>query len=149
MSPVRAPTLRAEADKLLKLCADPRTPMQVAARPDLFDSPELAAAFARAGWFAPRVDRAPVFNKVTLLHAIYQSCEFPAWFGFNWDALRDSLSDLSWCPANGYALLFRNLGLLQVRAPDDYATFIDVAQEACEIWAEASGVPFRLVVMGA
>ncbi len=147
MSPSSAPSLRADADRLLRLCADPRTGLIVPARSDLFLSADLTGAFHKAGWFAPRVDRAPVFSKVTLLHALYQSCEFPAYFGFNWDALRDCLTDMSWRPANGYALMYRNPGLLETRAPDDHATFIDVAQEAREIWADASGVPFRLVVM--
>lgn len=139
------PSPRAEAARLLKTCADPRTGLLIPAPLALFQSAELAAAFDQAGWFAPRVDRAPVFNKVTLLHALYQACELPAYFGFNWDALRDALTDFSWRPAHGYALRFRNLALLESRAPEDYATFLDVAQEACDIWAEASGVPFRIV----
>ncbi len=35
------------------------------------------------------VDRAPVFDKATLLHALYQALQLPAWFGFNWDALEE------------------------------------------------------------
>ena len=95
------------------------------------------------------VDRAPVFSKDTLLHAIYQSCELPAYFGFNWDALVDVLSDLpepeSEHPPKGYALIFKAPGLLQQRAPDDFATFLNVIEEVNARYAGV-GRPFRLLL---
>lgn len=137
---------RTDAERLLRQLADPRAELITTTSRALFESEALAAAFQKSGWFATRVDRAPVFNKVTLLHAIYQACRFPAYFGFNWDALRDCLTDFSWQPAHGYVLLFQNLELLQTRAPDEHGVLLDVLGEARDIWAEASGVPFRVLL---
>jgi len=36
---------------------------------------------------------------------IAQALDFPEWFGGNWDALQDSLRDLSWLPGNGLSLI--------------------------------------------
>jgi hypothetical protein len=51
------------------------------------DFKDIISSLRNEGYLAVLVDRAPVFNKETLLHALYQSCVFPAYFGFNWDAL--------------------------------------------------------------
>jgi RNAse (barnase) inhibitor barstar len=90
----------------------------------------LRERLERLGWFVALVDRAPVFGKESLLHALYQSCEFPAHFGFNWDALLDCLSDWEWKPAPGYALLFRDLDLLERRAPEVARSFLEVVRAA-------------------
>ena len=45
-------------------------------------------------------------RKSELLKNIAQALGFPDWFGHNWDALEDCLSDLSWREAPGYVLLF-------------------------------------------
>lgn len=74
------------------------------------------------------VDRAPVFDKTTLLHALYQSLRLPAWFGFNWDALEDCLSELHTQPPR--ALVFRDFALLEERDPESARTFMDIVQTA-------------------
>jgi len=90
----------------------------------------LTAALEAAGWHAVRVDRAPVHGRDTLLHALYQACELPGWFGFNWDALLDSLADWSWHPAAGHALIFRDLALLEARAPEVARAFLEIVEAA-------------------
>lgn len=90
----------------------------------------LMAALEAVGWHAVRVDRAPVHGRDTLLHALYQACELPGWFGFNWDALLDCLTDWYWHPAAGHALVFRDLGLLEESSPDVADDFLDVIDEA-------------------
>jgi hypothetical protein len=92
----------------------------------------LTARLREAGWEAERVDRAPVFDAPTLHHALYQACRFPAWFGFNWDALLDVLSDGPEAPARGRALLFAGLDLLEERAPEVARTFLEVVSDARE-----------------
>ncbi len=80
------------------------------------------AAAGKASFFW--IDRAPVFDKVTVLHALYQGCRLPATFGFNWDALIDSLSSLPAAPA--YILAFNDLAILQARDPASLTAFVQV-----------------------
>jgi hypothetical protein len=84
---------------------------------------QLRAAGLRPIW----VDRAPVFDRVTLLHALYQALQLPAWFGFNWDALEESLFDVGdgGLPA---VLVFNDLELLEEQDPDSAATFLDIVR---------------------
>lgn len=90
----------------------------------------LQKALEAHGWRAVRVDRAPVYGQETLLHALYQAGEFPGYFSFGWDALLDCLSDWSWSPAAGHALIFRDLDLLEARAPEAARTFLELVGEA-------------------
>jgi RNAse (barnase) inhibitor barstar len=70
-----------------------------------------------------------------------KSLDFPEWFGRNWDALEDCLSDLSWRRAGGYVLLFRNFEALD---QDQLGILIDVLASSAEFWA-GRGKPFFAV----
>ena len=72
------------------------------------------------------VDRAPVFDKATLLHALYQSLQLPAWFGFNWDALQDALFGPDDADAPPRMLVFRDFELLEERDPDSAKVFLEI-----------------------
>ena len=139
------PTNRAAVAKLIRRCADAHTPNVLEADAALLASPQLETEFRRAGWFAAVIDRAPVFSKDTLLHAIYQSCALPAYFGFNWDALVDALSDLSADEVKGYALILKSPEPLRERALEVYDTFLEVIDAVNERYA-GEGKPFKLIV---
>ncbi len=108
---------------------------------------EVLGELRAAGYFAVLVDRAPVFNKDTLLHALYQSCVFPAHFGFNWDALEDTLTSFSWGEAKGYALVFRNFSVLQAREGNVAETFLDIVQDVAKMRQERNKPPFLVVML--
>lgn len=44
-----------------------------------------------------------------LLRALYYGLWLPSYFGFNWDALYDSLSDLAWIPQKKLVILHAKL----------------------------------------
>lgn len=109
---------------------------------------ETRIELREAGYFAVLVDRAPVFNKETLLHALYQSCMFPAYFGFNWDALEETLaSDWPQPPQSfkGYVLVFRNFALLQERAENVAETFLDIIRDVAKTRQEKDKPPLYIV----
>ena len=73
--------------------------------------------------------------------AIAKALAFPEWFGGNWDALEDSLSDLSWRPSKGHVLLIAGV------VPGDQAgILVDVLRAAAEHWA-AQRVSFFAVLL--
>jgi Barstar (barnase inhibitor) len=78
-------------------------------------------------------------DKDTLLRKIAAALDFPTWFGGNWDALEDCLSDLSWRKAGGHVLLFEH-----AKPGDDLGVLIDILQSAAEFWA-GRGMPFFAV----
>ena len=109
---------------------------------------ELLHAFETAGAFAALIDRAPVFDKTTLLHALYQACRMPAYFGFNWDALEDALRDFSWLEAGAYVLVFDDYALLQKRDPATANTLEDIVRDVNTQRLESSRAPLMLVILG-
>jgi Barstar (barnase inhibitor) len=114
---------------------------------ELLRAPGFRAALQNAQWYVTTLDRAPVFDKITLMHALYQSGEYPAGFGFNWDALLDVLRDLEWLEsAQGIALVWRHPDVLAERSPDVAATFREVVEDACAHRAEHGYPPLRVLI---
>jgi len=105
------------------------------------DLPALAAAARDVGLRICRVDLEGCHDKRTLLARLAAQLDFPAGFGGNWDALSDNLTDLSWLPADGYALLFSDADDFYHAAMADFSTLLDILEDASRAWAE-HGVPF-------
>jgi len=84
-----------------------------------------------------------VHDKRALLAAIAQVLEFPEWFGGNWDALEDCLTDLSWRRAGGHLLVLEGAQRL---ARDDFGILVDVLSSSAEYWAER-GRPFLALIV--
>ncbi len=66
--------------------------------------------------------------------------QFPSYFGENWDAFADCLSDLSWLPAEGYLLVLDEADQLLRGAPDDLETLRTVLTETAQVWGEQQAV---------
>jgi hypothetical protein len=85
-----------------------------------------------------------VADKDALLRQFAASLGFPDWFGGNWDALEDCLTDLSWHAAAGFVLLLPGADTLAALHADDYGVLIDVLASCAQYWRER-GVPFFAV----
>jgi RNAse (barnase) inhibitor barstar len=94
--------------------------------PDRTEVEALVARLRDNGFDAVWIDRAPVFDRTTLFHALYQSLHMPAWFGFNWDALADMLYGDDDPQARPVILVFRDLDLLEAREPETARTFLEM-----------------------
>lgn len=64
------------------------------------------------------------------LERIARGLDFPGWFGNNWDALEDSLGDLSWRKGAGHVLVFT-----AHPQGDDLDMLIDALRSSAEFWA--------------
>ncbi len=91
-----------------------------------------------------RIELAGASGKAQLMERIARALEFPQWFGGNWDALEDCLSDLSWSKAAGHVLLIENAGGLP---GDERGILADVLASAAASWAERER-PFFAVFVG-
>ena len=95
----------------------------------------LAAAMA-LDFAAVSVDLAGCSDKDEALERLRVALKFPDWFGGNWDALADCLSDMSWWPAAGYLLLLENAGEWRDAQPEEFETTLGIIEEASQGWAE-------------
>ena len=90
-----------------------------------------------------RLEIVPFATKPALLKNIAAALAFPYWFGQNWDAVEDCLTDLSWSRAAGHVLLFDG-----ARVGDDFGVLVDVLTSSAEYWA-GRGYPFFAVFIDA
>lgn len=75
---------------------------------------DVRSSAQEAGFTLFEIDLSEAHSKGALLAALAQAIAAPEWFGNNWDALADSLGDLSWHPAPGYVMLLRDANLAGV-----------------------------------
>src|SRR5687768_7986527 len=113
--------------KLLQRLRDPaRSGLYRVTRAD-----EVGDALKGADLALARVDlREPVFE------AFARALDFPGWFGRNWDALEDCLTDLSWRKAAGHVIL--------LEGGSETGMLAEVLESAAEFWA-GQGRPFFAV----
>jgi RNAse (barnase) inhibitor barstar len=105
----------------------------------------LCVLAASLGLHAAHVDLDECSEEADLFRRIASTLEFPDWFGANWDALFDCLTDLSWLPARGYVVVFENCGELADAAPHSLQRLRELLIESAAAWRER-GIPFRAVL---
>ncbi|MEV6237786.1 barstar family protein [Lentzea sp. NPDC051838] len=70
--------------------------------------------------------------------------QFPSYFGSNWPALEDMLTDLSWLPADGYLLVFEDAeDLLADELPEALTLALTILGEAAE---EFAPIPYQFLL---
>lgn len=105
----------------------------------------LLDAFTAAGWRAFYLDGQAIHDKPSFLSGAAAAMHFPAYFGHNWDAFEECVTDLSWAPAPGYVLLYDHAVNLAVYDPAVWETVYALFDAAVAQWA-ARDIPFYLLV---
>lgn len=75
------------------------------------------------------------------LRKMGRDLHFPQWYGANFDALFDCLSDPEWQPAPGHILFIEAASSLYQAEPDSFTTLIEVLRATAQARSEA-GRPF-------
>lgn len=84
-------------------------------------------------------------NMAEALEQLGKSLHFPEWYGANFDALFDCLSDSSDQTAPGKVTLITGIEQLRVSDPDGFATLVEVFEAAADASRE-TGKPFWLLL---
>lgn len=70
---------------------------------------------------------------------------FPGYFGRNWDAVLDCLTDLSWLgEATGYCSFLRGSSKFRTATPDVYDKLVGVFELASDRW-RSERIPFKFI----
>jgi hypothetical protein len=102
---------------------------------------EIAELSARHGLCLAVIGLHSVVDKEGLLREIASALEFPDYFGMNWDALNDCLTDMSWKQADGYVLFFEGFQVFAEAAEAEAEVAMQILGVAAEFWRH-QGVPF-------
>ena len=85
-------------------------------------------------------------NKQTFLKKVAEAIEFPAYFGNNWDAFDECITDLTWCPAQRYVILYDHADIFAQSEPTQYQIALDIFNSAQEYW-EDNNISFRFLTI--
>lgn len=81
------------------------------------------------------LDLTGVTDRRTFMDRCAAQLHLPDWFGRNWDALADCLTDLSWCPAlGGRHLRVRGWQEYAAAMPREWRIVKDVLRDAEVFW---------------
>ncbi|MEI5103591.1 barstar family protein [Streptomyces sp. PmtG] len=87
------------------------------------------------GWSTLALGLDGVRDKAAFMERCAVGLALPDWFGGNWDALADCLTDLSWAPpAIGRLVVVSGWQEYARQAPDDWEIAQDVFAEAVAHW---------------
>ena len=85
-----------------------------------------------------------VQNELDLFSVISSTLKFPEYFGKNWDALDECLTDLDWLDEKGYLLVLHDASIGWSNNPYVLGSLVTAWLEADEYWVSIN-VPFHLV----
>ncbi|HXZ91280.1 MAG TPA: barstar family protein [Burkholderiales bacterium] len=123
--------------------------LQDASRSGVYRAPradDVVDVLRGADFDVVRIDLPEVADKAALLARLAEALAFPEWFGGNWDALEDCLTDLSWRQGARHVLLIERFEALRVKGFDDFGTLLDVLEASAAYWRER-GRPFFAVLV--
>ena len=109
-------------------------------------TPDTICAQVEAhGWRCFRLDGRQVNDKAEFLRESAAAMAFPSYFGHNWDAYEESITDLEWAPAPGYVLLYDYVRWFAVYQPQDWDVALDILAGAVDTWAQRNTPMFVLL----
>lgn len=108
---------------------------------------EVDSAAAALDYKTFHLDLSTVSSKLQLLDLVASAMAFPDYFGRNWDALLDLMSDLSGPPAKGYVLIIEGSRHFNDVSSSDFSTFLEVVLDAGERM-QADRTPFHVLLVG-
>lgn len=71
--------------------------------------------------------------------------QFPGYFGHNWWAMMECVTDLEWLPASAYAIFITDIDRLLDDEAEQFNTFMSILKDAVHCWANHGnyGAPWR------
>jgi hypothetical protein len=93
------------------------------------------------------LDGREIRDKQSFLRKIAEVMRFPDYFGYNWDALDECITDLDWCPAARYILIYDYPEAFSKVEPEEWKTANDILRSAVEYW-QGTDTPLEVLLIG-
>jgi len=77
-----------------------------------------------------------IHNKDQFLKQAAAALQFPSYFGGNWDAMADCLTDMEWHGAEEFMIFYGNCDPFALNEPDQFAVALEIFNESAEFWRE-------------
>ena len=92
------------------------------------------------------LDGKKITSKQAFLKQAAEAMEIPTYFGNNWDAFDECITDLTWCPAQRYVILYDYADIFAQAEPTQYQIALDILNSAKKYW-EANNIPLKFLVI--
>ena len=92
------------------------------------------------------VDLSKVTSKEDFLSTISKALNFPSYFGMNWDAFEECLTDFEWCVANGYVIVLRGIETFPQSVPKELKIAINIFKSAAKYWKTQKKLFFVIIL---
>ncbi len=129
----------AKLQTFIEMCADPSHPgVQSLTGLAQNERETLVSELKGRGLRVERLEGSKIHSKAELMDALEAACGLPSYFGKNWDALFDSLSNpRHWSkpvPKAGIVFLYTDSALLQTADQESLASFLEIIEDVQKGW---------------
>jgi RNAse (barnase) inhibitor barstar len=93
------------------------------------------------------IDGAQIVDSTSLFQQFATVMQFPEYFGNNWDALKDCLTELDGDEVDRYIITIDQLDNFIGNDPSQWANFLDVCKSAIEYWQDTK-TPLYVLLHG-
>jgi hypothetical protein len=90
------------------------------------------------------LDGRAINSKKSFFSKAAEVMQFPEYFGHNWDAFDECITDLEWVPAKRYVLIYNKPNLFAETNPLDWQIAYDTLQSAVDYW-QSTDTPMDLL----
>ena len=111
------------------------------------DSVAIANGLQKLGTEIFYLDGREIRDKQSFLQKVAEVMRFPDYFGYNWDALEECITDLDWCPAARYILIYDYPEAFSKAEPEQWKIAYDILRSAVEYWQEID-IPLEVLLIG-
>ncbi|MBI4961664.1 MAG: barstar family protein [Desulfomonile tiedjei] len=91
------------------------------------------------------IDGLEIRSKDQFLEHVAGTLAFPEYFGHNWDALADCLTDMSWYGADGFVILYAAVDPFAEASREEFGTALEIFKESAEFWHDREKVMILLL----
>ena len=103
---------------------------------------ELAKQYSYAFFL---LDGADIHDKRQFLNRTAAALSFPDYFGNNWDAFEDCLTDMSWHETDGFLILYDHFEAFAKHAPDQFKIALEILRDSTGYWRDQKKPLFVLL----
>ena len=103
----------------------------------------IVALLSKAGWRGFYIEGEVVKSKEDFLRVAGAAMSFPDYYGHNWDAFDECITDLSWLPAKGYVLIYQEVWPFPRNDRTAWQQARAILTDAVAFWAERN-TPFYI-----
>jgi len=93
-----------------------------------------------------KVDLSKVATKEDFLSSVSKTLKFPSYFGMNWDAFEECLTDFEWCTSAGYVIVLQAVEAFSQKIPGEFKIARTIFKSAVKYW-KTQKRPFYVILV--